>query len=188
MSISRRVVERVEHREEALARHGEDAVAALDRELVDEDLATGVVSSRAALARPRGGVTRLFPALADALRIVRHVNRILEFDAVDNLPVRIVNFDPLGEVYLSCLDVGGDNRSRLGHGGRSDEVERKFATFRIEEQIRSITQMKIECGDDGSSAGAERIRLSSRRKPNKGRRCAIVSKMAFLNLGLIPIS
>ena len=32
-----RVVERVEHREEALARHGEDAVAALDPELVDED-------------------------------------------------------------------------------------------------------------------------------------------------------
>ena len=32
-----RVVERVEHGEEALARHGEDAVAALDLELVDED-------------------------------------------------------------------------------------------------------------------------------------------------------
>src|SRR5206468_9147551 len=32
-----RVVERVEHREKALARHREDAVAALDLELVDED-------------------------------------------------------------------------------------------------------------------------------------------------------
>ena len=36
-----RVVQRVEHREEAFARHGEDAVAALDAELVDEDAAAG---------------------------------------------------------------------------------------------------------------------------------------------------
>ena len=36
-----RVVQRVEHREEALARHGEDAVAALDPKLVDEDAAAG---------------------------------------------------------------------------------------------------------------------------------------------------
>ena len=39
----RRVVKRVEHREEALARHGEDAVAALDPELVDEDAAAGAL-------------------------------------------------------------------------------------------------------------------------------------------------
>ncbi len=36
-----RVVQRVEHGEEALARHGEDAVAALDAKLVDEDAAAG---------------------------------------------------------------------------------------------------------------------------------------------------
>jgi hypothetical protein len=30
-------VESVEHREEALARHGEDSVAALNPELIDED-------------------------------------------------------------------------------------------------------------------------------------------------------
>ena len=36
-----RVVERVEHREEAFAGNGEDAVAALDAKLVDEDLAAG---------------------------------------------------------------------------------------------------------------------------------------------------
>ncbi len=34
-----RIVERVQHREEALAGHGEDAVTALDPELVDEDAA-----------------------------------------------------------------------------------------------------------------------------------------------------
>ena len=39
----RRVVQRVEHGEEALARHGEDAVAALDPELVDKDLAAGAL-------------------------------------------------------------------------------------------------------------------------------------------------
>ena len=38
-----RVVERVEHGEEAFARHGEDAVAALDLELVDEDAAAGAL-------------------------------------------------------------------------------------------------------------------------------------------------
>src|SRR5262249_6114787 len=38
-----RVVERVEHREEALARNGEDAVAALDHELVDEDASAGAL-------------------------------------------------------------------------------------------------------------------------------------------------
>ena len=37
----RRVMERVEHGEKALARHGEDPVATLDPELVDEDAATG---------------------------------------------------------------------------------------------------------------------------------------------------
>jgi len=36
-----RVVERVEHREEALPRHREHAVAALDLELVDKDPAAG---------------------------------------------------------------------------------------------------------------------------------------------------
>ena len=36
-----RVVKRVEDGEEALARNGEDAVAALDPELVDEDAAAG---------------------------------------------------------------------------------------------------------------------------------------------------
>ena len=36
-----RVVQRVEHGEKALARHGEDAVAALDAKLVDEDAAAG---------------------------------------------------------------------------------------------------------------------------------------------------
>ena len=36
-----RVVERVEHRQEALARHGEDPLAALRHELVDEDAAAG---------------------------------------------------------------------------------------------------------------------------------------------------
>ena len=44
-----RVVQRVEHREEAFARHGEDAVAALDPELVDEDAA-----ARADLERSHG--------------------------------------------------------------------------------------------------------------------------------------
>ena len=39
-----RVVERVEHGEKALARNGEDAVAALDPELVDEDSAPGACS------------------------------------------------------------------------------------------------------------------------------------------------
>ena len=37
----RRVVQRVEHREKALTRHGEDAVAALDAKLVDEDASAG---------------------------------------------------------------------------------------------------------------------------------------------------
>ena len=40
-SICGRVVQRVEHGEEAFARHGEDAVAALDAKLVDEDAAAG---------------------------------------------------------------------------------------------------------------------------------------------------
>ena len=40
----RRVVKRVENREETLAGNGEDAVTALDSELVDEDLATGAFS------------------------------------------------------------------------------------------------------------------------------------------------
>ncbi len=44
-----RVVERVEHREEALARNGEDAVAALDHELVDEDAAAGACGHAARL-------------------------------------------------------------------------------------------------------------------------------------------
>ena len=44
-----RVVQRVEHREEAFARHGENAVAALDAELVDEDAA-----ARAELERSHG--------------------------------------------------------------------------------------------------------------------------------------
>ena len=58
----RRVVKRVEHGEEAFARHGEDAVAALDLELVDKDLAAGagavsVMGRRfSGLARPWGGV------------------------------------------------------------------------------------------------------------------------------------
>ena len=37
----RRIVERIEHREEALARNDENAIAALQFELLDEDLATG---------------------------------------------------------------------------------------------------------------------------------------------------
>ena len=37
----RRVMERVEHGEEAFPRHGENTVAALDPELVDKDLAAG---------------------------------------------------------------------------------------------------------------------------------------------------
>ena len=40
-----RVMERVEHREEAFAGNGENAVAALDPELVDEDLAAGALWS-----------------------------------------------------------------------------------------------------------------------------------------------
>ena len=36
-----RVMKRVEHRKEAFAGHGENAVAALDAKLVDEDLAAG---------------------------------------------------------------------------------------------------------------------------------------------------
>ena len=40
----RRVVQRVEHREEALAGHGEDAIAALQGELVDQDTAAGAGS------------------------------------------------------------------------------------------------------------------------------------------------
>ena len=39
------VMQRVEHREEALARNGEHAVAALDAELVDKDLAAGAERS-----------------------------------------------------------------------------------------------------------------------------------------------
>ena len=39
----RRVVERVEHGQEALARNGENAVAALDLELIDEDPAAGAL-------------------------------------------------------------------------------------------------------------------------------------------------
>jgi hypothetical protein len=35
-----RVVQRIEHGQEALARHGEDAIAALRHEIVDEDAAT----------------------------------------------------------------------------------------------------------------------------------------------------
>ena len=35
------IMERVEHRQEAFARHGEYAVAALNAKLVDENLATG---------------------------------------------------------------------------------------------------------------------------------------------------
>ena len=45
-----RVVERVEHREEALAGNGEDAVAALDAKLVDEDAAAGALGHGARLA------------------------------------------------------------------------------------------------------------------------------------------
>jgi hypothetical protein len=37
------VVQRVEDGEEALARHGEDAVATLDAELVDEDASAGAL-------------------------------------------------------------------------------------------------------------------------------------------------
>ena len=44
----RRVMQRVEHGEEAFARHGENAVAALDLELVDKDLAAGACWSWAA--------------------------------------------------------------------------------------------------------------------------------------------
>ena len=39
-----RVMKRVEHREETLARHREDAVAALNAKLVDEDPAAGALS------------------------------------------------------------------------------------------------------------------------------------------------
>src|SRR5262249_32287005 len=46
----RRVMERVEHREEAFARNGENAVAALDYELVDEDAAAGACGHGARLA------------------------------------------------------------------------------------------------------------------------------------------
>jgi hypothetical protein len=42
-----RVVQRVEHGEEALARHGEDAVAALRDEIVDEDAAAGAYHRKA---------------------------------------------------------------------------------------------------------------------------------------------
>ncbi len=42
----RRVVEAVEHREEALARHAEDDVGAVDDELVDEQLAAVAAHSR----------------------------------------------------------------------------------------------------------------------------------------------
>src|SRR5215213_10311976 len=46
----RGVVQRVEHGEEAFAGNGEDAVAALDLELVDEDAAAGALGHGAALA------------------------------------------------------------------------------------------------------------------------------------------
>ena len=46
----RRVMERVEHGEEAFAGHGENAVAALDLELVDKDLAAGACRHGGALA------------------------------------------------------------------------------------------------------------------------------------------
>ena len=42
----RRVVEAVEHREEALARNAEDRVGAVDDELVDEELAAVPAHSR----------------------------------------------------------------------------------------------------------------------------------------------
>src|SRR4029453_17123255 len=48
-----RVVERVEHGEEAFARHGEHAVAALDTKLVDEDPATGALGHERELAATR---------------------------------------------------------------------------------------------------------------------------------------
>ena len=44
ISRMRRVVQRVEHREIALARHAEGEVGAVQRELVDEDLAAGAAS------------------------------------------------------------------------------------------------------------------------------------------------
>src|SRR3569623_2000222 len=47
----RRVVERVEHGEEALARHGEDPVAALGHEIVDED-ASAAAPAHGAAPRP----------------------------------------------------------------------------------------------------------------------------------------
>jgi hypothetical protein len=51
----RRVVQRVEHGEEALARHGEDPVAALRDELIDEDTAAGAGKGRG--DRHRDGLT-----------------------------------------------------------------------------------------------------------------------------------
>ena len=53
----RRIVKRVEDGEEALARNGENAVAALDPELVDEDLAAGALGHGAPLARGAHSVT-----------------------------------------------------------------------------------------------------------------------------------
>ena len=54
----RRVVERVEHHQEAFARHREDAVAALDYELVNEDLAAAAYGHGGALAGTDDGVIR----------------------------------------------------------------------------------------------------------------------------------
>ncbi len=53
----RRVVERVEDGEEAFARHGENAVAAIDAKLVDEDLAAGARSHVSPLAASGRRVT-----------------------------------------------------------------------------------------------------------------------------------
>ena len=57
-----RVVERVEHGEEALARNGEDAVAALDLKLVDEDAAAGALRHGRRVSGVRAAVAKAIRA------------------------------------------------------------------------------------------------------------------------------
>ena len=59
----RRVMQRVEHGEEAFARNGEDSVAALASELLDKDLAAGASRHGRGSSHPAGGAQLALRAL-----------------------------------------------------------------------------------------------------------------------------